>query len=245
MKYELIKRHKVAYSECGTDGRLNLFSISLLAQNNMTEYWKKIGSDNLVLKEKYNAAWIISKSKNKVIEFPIWNQDIVIRTNIVKKKIASVIVETIGEDTKGNILFIDKKESCVIDLTSRSIRKISTVSFPEDFEPGESIFEDKFTILNEEFNENDFVYEEKARALDIDFTKHVNNSMYVKYLLNSFENSYWDNKKIEEFELHFMSESTENTSLKMYKKEKDDNSVKMLIKNDSGECVRSLIKYRM
>ena len=51
MKYELIKRHKVAYSECGTDGRLNLFSISLLAQNNMTEYWKKIGSDNLVLKE--------------------------------------------------------------------------------------------------------------------------------------------------------------------------------------------------
>ena len=74
----------------------------------MTEYWKKIGSDNLVLKEKYNAAWIISKSKNKVIEFPIWNQDIVIKTNIVKKKIASVIVETIGEDTKGNILFIDK-----------------------------------------------------------------------------------------------------------------------------------------
>ena len=163
-------------------------------------------------------------------------------TSLVKP--IRIETETKFKDKKGNLIFVANQESCLLDIDSRRIRKIDTINFPEDLEIDETLFERNYQRLNDTFDENDFVYEQKIYSQDIDFSKHVNNVIYVRFIMNSLSNDFLDNIDITDLEMHFIAESKEGQTLKIYKKELDNNVIRFLIKENDREIIRASIDYK-
>ena len=65
------------------------------------------------------------------------------------------------------------QENAVIDLNTRRLRKIDSVSYPRDMEYEKPAKDLAFEKLNCEFSENDFFYNQKIYYTDIDFSSHT------------------------------------------------------------------------
>ena len=244
MKYEYKKEYQINYTELDQNLELGVFSAIILQQNMGTEYFGTLKSDNIILKNENNAIWVVSKTKVHFNKYPTWRDIVYGRTYTTKLKPIRVEMETTFTNEKGENLFVTKQESCAIDLNTRKIRKIDTVNYPKDMEIEENTLVEPFLKLNESFSENDFVYEQKIFSTDIDFSRHTNNALYVKFILNTLSCQFLDKNKVTDFEIHYINESGEGQKLKIYKKEKD-NIIEFLIKEKetNKEIVRAFLKY--
>lgn len=62
------------------------------------------------------------------------------------------------------------------------------------------------------------MYEQKVFSADIDYSRHTNNAVYVKYIANTLSCEFLDKNKITDFEIHYINESKEGQNLRVYKK---------------------------
>ena len=111
-------------------------------------------------------------------------------------------------------------------------------------EKEDSVVNCSFQKLNEKFEESDLIYKQKIYSQDIDFSKHTNNVIYARYIMNSLKNDFLDKIEITDFEIHYINESKENQVLEIYKKEKNG-EIEFLIKEEQEgkEIVRANLKY--
>lgn len=245
MKAEYKRDYRVTYTEVDKNTYLSLPNALSLVQNTMTEYFESFGSDNIVLKKENSAIWGVSKAKMHFNKIPQWRDLLRGRSYTTKVKPIRVELETTFTDENDEIWFSVAQETCVIDLTTRKIRKVNSVNYPENMETENSVIEDNYKKLNQKFDEADFVYKQKIFSTDIDYSKHTNNVMYTKYIINSLGNDVLDKIQITDFEIHYINESVENQVLKIYKKELA-NEIEFLIKeeNEDKEIVRANLKYK-
>ncbi len=242
MNIEYTKKHAVTYTELNQTGELELVSAFNLVQNVMTEYFESFKSDNMRLKKNNNAIWVVSKTKIHFNKYPMW-RDLIKGTGYTTKiKPIRIEIETNFENNKKESLFIAKQECCVIDLESRKLRKVNTVDYPNDMEIKETKFAKSYLRLKEDFSEKNYIYKQKVHSSDIDYSNHTNNVAYVKYIVNTLPCKFFEENKITDFEIHYISESKEGQSLKIYKKEKD-NAMEFLIKNGETEIIRAYLNY--
>lgn len=245
MKYEYKKEDIISYSECDKKIRLGLVNIFNLAEDVSTEYYGTFKSDNITLRKENNAAWVYTKISIFINKIPKWGEKILCRGYTIVHTKIKTRVEIDITDSKGNMLITIVQESCPIDLDTRKIRKLETVSYPQDMENQETAIEKPFLRLTSQFEEKDYVYSQTVKACDIDYTNHTNNVMYIKYILNSFNSDFWNNKEIENFEVFYLKESKEGNKLKIYRKQIDKNTIEFLIKNEETnvEVIKALLKY--
>ncbi len=242
MKVEYTKNHMVNYTEVNQEGKLDIISSFNLVQNVMTEYFESFKSDNIRLKAKNNAIWVVTKAKMHFYKYPMWREKIFGRGHTTKVKPIRTEMETTFKNDLDELLFSVRQETCVIDLDTRKIRKIETVDYPKDMEEEEALFKDPYQILKDDFSENDFVYSQKVYSSDIDFSRHTNNVSYVKFIINSLPCKFFEDNKVTDVEIHYISETKEGQTLKVYKKEKE-NSVEFLITEGEREVIRAKINY--
>ena len=244
MKYEYSKKHKMTYSEMDKNANLSLISAIMLVQDMTTEYFGSFGGDNITVRKKDNAVWVITKTKIHFQKFPKWLDEMEEKSYTIKSKLARTELETTFKDKKGNLFFVAIQESCPIDMTTRKVRRISTITYPADMEEQDSILNKPYLRLNEVFEEKDKKYIQKVLATDIDFSHHTNNVMYVRYLLNAFSSEFWSEKQITDFEIHYIAEVREGAILQIYAKQIDERTIDFLIKEKDKEIVRARISYQ-
>ena len=203
MKVEYEKEYQVSYTEVDQNLKLGLEEAVTFHQNIVTEYFESFKSDNIVLKNQNNAIWVVSKTKVHFNKYPTWRDIIYGRSYTTKVKPIRVEMETTFKNKEGEILFTTKQESCAIDLETRKIRKVETVNYPPDMETEENIIQEPYLKLNESFSENDFVYEQKIFSSDIDYSRHTNNAVYVRFIENALSCEFLDNYQITDFEIHY------------------------------------------
>ncbi len=238
MKRVYNKDYKISYSEVDQDLKLGVYESLNLAQDAVTDYFCSFGGDNIVLKNKDNAVWVVAKAKVHFNKFPLWEDVIKGRCYTTKIKPVRVEVETAFKNTDDEVLFVTNQESCVIDIETRKIRKINTITYPSDMEAEQSLIQDGYLRLDDKFTEDDFAYEQKIYSQDIDYSCHVNNAIYVRYIMNALSSDFISKNKITDFEIHYINESKEGQVLKIYKKEENKN-IKFLIKEDEKEIIRA------
>lgn len=244
MKYDYNKEFKVNYTQTDSNLKLSLINSVSLIQDSMTEYFESLGSDNIKIKKEDNALWVVTKTKINFFKIPIWNDDIVTNGYIVKNKNIRVETENTFKYSNGDLSFVTNQELCVIDVDTRKLRKIDTISFPKEIEIRDSVVNTEYLKLNDEFSENDFCYEQEALLSDIDYSKHVNNIAYVRYLLNTLSSEFFDKIVLKDFEIHYISESKERQKLRIYKKQ-FSNEIRFLVKESDREIVRASIKFEI
>ncbi len=241
MQYIYTKNFNTSYSSIDRTGKLGLVELMSLNQEMITEFYGSVGSDNLILRDKCNAAWIYTRTKVKVNSLPAWNTKTKAISFISSMSPIRMEVETDLMDEDDNILFAAKTEMCAIDFELRRLRKIDTLEFPKDAEALPSNIPEAFSKNKVTFDSNDFVYSQKVYASDTDFTDHANNVRYVKYLMNTFDTAFYDENQITDFEIQFAKESKQDDVLDIYKKETNTNEYGFLIKNGEEIIVKAVI----
>lgn len=242
MKYEYNYERNVEYSECDRNCRLGLLSIMNIAQDTATTYYGTMKTDNITLRKQNNAAWVYTKMKVHIINIPEWNEEMYIRAYTTLHSRVKTSIEIVIKDKHDNTLIYVEQESCPIDLTNRKIRKLDTISYPSDIEDEERELEESFERMNWKYDEYDYFYKQLVQPSDIDFTNHTNNTMYVKYMMNSINTDFWLNKQITDFEIQFLKESKEGEILEIYRKE-ENGRINFLLKRNDDEIAKGSLKY--
>lgn len=241
MKYEYNENHEIKYSETDSNLKLSLVSSMNLAQDMMTKYFGKIKSDNVTNKTKFNAIWVVTKTKVHFEKIPEWNEKIESISHNIDSKKVRILLETEFK-MKENPAFVVIHECCPIDVTTRKIRRLDSISYPENLEIADATYSTTFAKLSSNFTGEDFVKKITVQPTDIDYNNHTNNVSYVRFIMNCFKTDFWDNKHIEEFEINYINESREGEELSIYIKEISKNIIDILIKKDDKEIVKARIK---
>jgi len=242
MKRVYNKDYKISYSEVDKNLKLGVYESFNLAQDTVTDYFESFGGDNIVVKNKDHAAWVVSKAKVHFNQFPSWGDVIKGRCYTTKIKPIRIELETAFKNTDDEVLFVTNQESCVLDIETRKIRKINTITYPNDMEVEQSLTQEGYLKLNTKFTEDDLDYEQKIYSQDIDYSRHVNNAIYVRYIMNALSCDFLSKNKITDFEIHYINESKEGQILKIYKKEENKN-IRFLIKDDEKEIIRANLTF--
>ena len=243
MKIECKNIYKMDYSYLDKNIKLRINEFFNLAQNNVTEYFKKFNGDNISIKKNDNAVWVVSKSKIHIYKNPSWLETLNGESFTSLVKTIRIETETKFTNQNNELIFIANQQSCPLDIDTRKIRKIDTVTFPKDLEINRTLFENSYQKLNDIFDESEFVHEQKIYSQDIDFSNHVNNTVYVRHIINSLSSDFLDKINITDVEIHYLAESKEGQILKIYKKELDNNVIRFLIKENDREIIRASIDY--
>ena len=243
MSTEYKSKYEINYTYLNQDMELGLTNTVELVQSILTDYFISFGSDNETIKNKNNALWVLSKTKIHFDKIPKWKEYVDGNSYTTKIKPIRVEMETVFYDDKDEYLFGVKQEICPIDIDTRKIRKIDSIEYPKDMETKEAFDKEAYFKLNEQFTENDFLYEQKIYSSDIDFSKHTNNAVYVRLISNVLTCDFIDKNQITDFQINYINESKEGQVLKIYKKERKQ-EMEFLIKESDREIARAILKYK-
>ncbi len=243
MKYTCEKEFSLNYTGLDNNAELNTLYAIELAQNLMTEYFGTFKSDNLRIKKQDNALWVLSKTKVKFFNKAVWLDKLFAKGYTIKNTALRTYIESVFYNQDNRLVFVALQENAVIDLTTRKIRKISSVSYPSDMEYENPAKELIFEKLMTDFSESDFVYNQKTYYTDIDFSNHTNNAVYIRHILNTFPSKFFTEHTVDDFEIHYLHETVEGDLLSVYKKE-NENSVDFLIKYGDNEVVRAKLTFK-
>ncbi len=230
----------IDYSRVDNLAKLGLDSIFDFTQIAITEFFKSIGYDNLTMKNKYNYAWVITKTKLNIKSIPSWGENIYAKTYISNIRPVKTDIETIFYDLNGNTLMVIKDEMCIISLETRKIVKLSEVGF-DKLDISKSIIEEPYENINmdnlvkfDSFN---------VKFCDIDCTNHTNNVSYIRFVMNSLGMQFLNNNDIISMDLRYLNESRIDELLDVYKNSYDD-TLDILIKKDDINIFSMKIIYK-
>jgi len=217
---------------------LRMDGIFNILQTMLTEYLKQYKADNISIKNNFNAAWLITKVLVKINKMPLWGTNITVKSYVVQKKSAKIILETIAKDKDENILFVAHDEMCPINLEKRRIIRLTDIEFDPILL--ESNYLDNFEIiatdnleLSDSFN---------VKYIDIDFTNHTNNVSYIRYIINDLGLDFFEKYNITKIDVRYLAESRINDKLSILKND-NGNNVTLLIKNDDKDVFLIKIDY--
>lgn len=223
--------------------KLGLYQTIGIFQDMMTEHLTIMNCNGEMLTKENNAFWVVTKLKLHFFSRPNWLSHIKVLTFPTKAQLVRFDRCFMIKDEQDEILAVAKQEMCALDCTTHHIRRISSTLYPLTMECLEMIPLDAYLHLEDDFSEDDFVYEEEVRLVNIDRSKHMNNVEYVRFVMNALNCEDLYQKEIEDFEIHYVNESVEHQHLRVYKKIKRD-GFHFLIKEQERIIVKAFLKIK-
>ncbi|MBP5163784.1 MAG: hypothetical protein ILP16_12520 [Spirochaetales bacterium] len=245
MRYEYKKDFEVTYSQVDRWLDLDPFNAILMVQQMNTQFFKTFRCDNITCKERDNALWVITKTRVHFERTPKMGDDITGLSASIKTHGYKTELDTAFRYGDGSLALVSRQELFVIDATSREPRKIDTLRYPEDMDYVTETLPLRFFRIKEELGEESLVYSDRYRLTDIDYSNHVNNTVYVRYALNALTPEFFERRRIVDFEIQYRHECYEGHALSVYKAELDEDTTDIQIKSDGNIAIDVRIVSRM
>ncbi len=242
MKDVYTKDMVIQYSDIDMTGCLNIFRIPMISQDLATEYFRTIGTSNDILRENDDAAWIFTKYRIHAGKMPFWQEKLLLKIYFTKIDSVRIYLEIDALYEDGNPAFTGIFEGCAIDLDSRTIRRISTVTFPENVAVYDGLVPTKFEKIKTDFNGAEISDEIKIHWSDIDFTGHTNNACYVNYLLRTIDSGFLLKNRITDIRLQYIKETRQDDRLQIFRRNGQD-CLEFLIRKDDDEILKAVFSY--
>ncbi|MCM1322080.1 MAG: thioesterase [Bacteroides sp.] len=201
--------------------RMGIAQSVLMVQDNLTECFNRLGCDGIVYREKFNAFWVFTKTRVRFFRRPMWRETITARTFPVDNAGFKAHVNTEITDAAQQSVLTANQEVCVLDSAKHRPLKISSLSYPAGpFLP--PVFTEPFERFENDFSESDFQFEQIVRSQLIDMSHHMNNIEYIKLALNTFTDDFLQQHDISFLEVHYLGESKEGETLRVFAKNKNN-----------------------
>lgn len=231
------KRLRVSTAHIDRRNEMGVYHAALLLQDGMTELFYSYECDGVRLSKSHGALWAVARSKIHYDAMPRWMDEIQIKVFPVKVSPVTVHVNMLVETLTGQPLLRCRQELCAIDVTDHSVRRVNTTPFPMDMQLLPPVLDTPFCRRKLAMGEADLAYCHTVRTADTDMNGHMNNVCSVRMLLDAMPSAFWDQYRVREFDIHYVSEGLEGEVLQVFRSQQGD-QLDMQVK--AGE--RTLIK---
>ncbi len=210
--------YKVKYSEVDSNYYMRLDHIITYFQDVTTLHSTKMEIDGKNLLEKSNAFWVLTKIKLKINRLPKLDDKLEIETwPTTVKGVRFCRDYNINKD--GKVLISGVSEWCTLDADNRKPRRVDTISYPHTMPHREDRSEaGEMLRVRETVDKADINHTHISSFIDIDTNKHTNNIAYIRMILNCFSPDEFQDIKISEFQVSFISQTFYGDSITVYKK---------------------------
>ena len=228
--------------ELDVNEKVSVIDILKLMQRVTFTHSKILGLDHRTMIDRDNAFWVITKMKF-VLNHPICaDQKLTLKTWTHTPQ-AVRFVRDLQIKSKNKLMVSGKSEWCCLDCNTRTLRRSSSIKYPEleMVETKENNI--TFSDLKEEVSNKNFVYTKTIMPTDIDVNLHTNNLKYNVMALDALTLEDLRNKTIKEYEIYFVNESKIGDKINIYKK-KVKNLTYIEGKREETTIFRAVIKFK-
>jgi medium-chain acyl-[acyl-carrier-protein] hydrolase len=181
MIYEI--KRTVRYAETGIAGKLKPVSIFNYFQDIASEHTAEMGVSAWDLLPK-GLAWVVFRYQLEIYKYPLWNDSLVIRTwRYPFQKLYELRIYKIYDDLKN--LMIEAKSSWI--LTNLNTKKPVRIDrhLPTNLLTNHQMEIKNNLVALEPVARSDATRTFRIRMHELDFNRHVNNSVYALWALES------------------------------------------------------------
>lgn len=197
--------------------------------------------DHNTMQKRDNAFWVLTKMKY-VLLHPIGvDQKINLKTWASKPQ-AVRFVREFKIKNKKQICVQGLSEWCCLDSSTRTIRKSSTIKYPNLKMKEKHTNDLSFSNLKLDVDKTNYVYTKIVKSTDIDVNLHTNNLQYSVMALNSLTLEEL-NKQITEYEIYFAHETQIGDKIDIFKVVKD-NTIYIVGETNDKTIFRTVIKCK-
>ncbi len=221
MKYYY--KDKILSSYCDSHAKLSMMGACYIAQDATTCTLKMFNMDNITLREKHGAMFVFLKNKVVFKNNIYWDDEYKIEAYVSKIDKIRVYIDIILYNNKDEVVMESRIESCILDIKTRRILRISSIGETIETE------EPKFNLDFNELKDGDIVCINYRKVMysSIDYSLHTNNVEYVRYIMDIY-----GDRLFKSFEIHYKHECKLNDNLKII-----DYGNNFKIENEDGVLV--------
>ena len=204
----------------------------------------KVGYSDLA-EQKY--FWVLSRLSIQMEQYPGWDEKIKIRTWLTGMGRLFALRHFSIANSKGDILGTAKSGWLVLDLKSRRPQRIEPVfkhllhlfdGLPSTEEP------EKLPSPVRSKMEKSYM----VRYSDIDMHHHVNNTIYIEWILDSYPFEMNQTHQIHTFEINFLAESSYGDGISVHTEPVENFPLALLHsvfrKGDGRELCRAKVSWK-
>lgn len=203
MIYE--KKITVRYAETGVNGKLKPVSILNYFQDIASEHTGVLGVSAFDMFKK-NLAWFFFRYQIQISNYPRWNDHLRIRTWRYPVNNLYEIREFEIFDNKDNRLIYSKSSWILTSISTKKPVRLNK-NLPPELMTGKQQTESNDLIALAPITRHDLTRSFNTRMHDLDFNRHVNNSVYVVWALESIDPEIIKAHRPKEIIVNYLGES--------------------------------------
>ncbi|MDP4185606.1 MAG: thioesterase [Bacteroidota bacterium] len=198
-----------------------------------------IGFDDLL---KMNLFWVLSRLMIKVKCWPLWREQCTLKTWSIGPDGAFARREFSLLDAKGEEIITATSLWLIIDAQTRRLQRITNLNWNFPY------FDQKVMDIQLE-KLPDFTPDFISEALpvqysDLDVNQHVNNTRYIRRIIDSYDFDFLNTHEVKEFEINFMKEARPGDQMKVERQLSFPLSYYATVRSDTQEFVRTRILWK-
>jgi medium-chain acyl-[acyl-carrier-protein] hydrolase len=203
MIYE--KKRTVRYAETGINGKLKPVCILNYFQDIASEHTDVLGVSAFDLFPK-NLAWVVFRYQIHINDYPIWKNHLLIRTwrypvnNLYELRQYEIL------DEHGNVLIASKSSWILTSISTKKPVRLNKNLPPELMEDKQKPISNDLISLPQT-SDHDRSRSFSIRMHDLDFNRHVNNSVYVVWALESVSEKIIMTRRPKDIIVNYIGES--------------------------------------
>ena len=210
------KQQIVGSTQVGADAKLSTLGLFGMVESAITEGMGVLHIDGLTVKRLYNAFWVFTRNKVKILGAAGWGDTVTVESYVSSKSAAKLNVDTAIKNSNGQIVAYSRCEMCPLDVATGRIMRTSAVGVDEHVVAEPAQVEVAFDKLD--CDDLPVVEEVTVRSTNTDFSHHTNNVEYLRFIFNTYSVEELISRSIRELEVNYVSQSYENDVLSVHKK---------------------------
>lgn len=233
-----IEEHQLPSFLCDSNDRMTIWGLAQMLQEVAQGHTSKsrVGYFELMKEHK---AWVLTKMYFQVHEMPYIGERIKLRTwaRDFDGLYARRETELIGED--GKVKVGVTAYWVVINFNTRKVVRLNDIMADFEHHPEKATDRDTIAKLKcPAMDDKDLVNTINISNSMIDHTSHVNNAEYVKWICDNLPGADKSvHNPIQEFEIHFQTETHRGETCKIYKHAESDTDFYFKIDNNRSTSI--------
>ncbi|MGN0032537.1 MAG: acyl-[acyl-carrier-protein] thioesterase [Candidatus Limimorpha sp.] len=216
------EKKKILTAFCDSSLRVNPVKMMTWFEELAEQHAAELNVDGMTIREQHNAFWIIKRVRLEFNEAIREHDEVTLKTWPSGTEGLRCLRNYQISKEDGTPFVNALAEWVILDCETRRPRYADSINFPKIDFIKEKAVNTHFRRFKDIFSEDDFVYDKKIRAFDIDLSHHTNNVRYCMMILDTFSVSELESMDIKELEICYEAESLEGDTLRIYRKEIDN-----------------------
>jgi acyl-ACP thioesterase len=169
--------------------------------------WEHASLLKVSVKELFpkNLTWVLVKLHILVHEYPLWENEVKIRTWPRGSNRMKAFREFQIFDSEGNCMVSATSSWMILNFKTR--RPVSVEEYLQRINPiTMKAIDSGFSVISE-MSTRKYTTGVKVRYQDLDINQHANNVSYIDWCIEPLPETYWKNYQLREFEISYLAEA--------------------------------------